>query len=130
MSVRPEIITSEDRLVGLLRGRRQAMGHSHASLDDVIGWSEGYTSKIEAPHRTYGKRAIWGLTAALNDWLQGLGLALVLMDAADARRLCAESAAPEMTEACPRAYAGRGRGEGGLVTERRIRLGYIFRRAA
>lgn len=128
MTVRPAIISSEDTLVGLLRGRRQAMSLSHAAFDERIGWAEGYTSKIEAPHRKYGKRALWGLTTALNDWLQGLGLALVLMDRNDAHRLCAESQAPEMTEACVQAYAGRRRGEDGLVAEKRVRVTYLARR--
>jgi hypothetical protein len=129
MSVRPVIVKSEDAVVAMLRGRREALGMSQAAHDQRIGWSDAYCSKVEAPHRSYGKRAIWGITAALADWVQGLDLCLVLMSRKDAEALVAQSTAPDMTEAHPQAYAGRSR-DGGLVTSRVVRLAYTFRRAA
>lgn len=129
LGVRPVLIRDEDTLIGLLRGRREAFGWSQAELDDRIGWSPAYTSKVEAPHRRYGRRVFACLSNLLDEWLEGLGLALVLMDRKEAERLCAESHAEEIAEAHPLAYANRQR-TGGLVTERRLRLNLTFRRAA
>lgn len=129
MSVRPVMISGEDALIALLRGRREARGWSQAELDERIGWADAYTSKVEAPHRGYGKRTAWGITAALANWVQGLGLALVLMDRREAEALCARSDAPDMTPAHPQAYAGRAR-DGGVVQSRILRLQLTFKRAA
>jgi transcriptional regulator with XRE-family HTH domain len=129
VSVRPSIIENEDVLIAKLRGRREARGWSQAELDDRIGWSSAYTSKVEAPHRSYGKRSLWGLTACLAEWLQGLDLCLVLMSRKDAEAMVAASTAPDIGEAHAQAYAGRSR-EGGLLTSRTLRIAMTFRRAA
>jgi hypothetical protein len=81
MAVRPTLIRNEDTLIGLLRGRRQALGMSQAEVDERIGWAPAYCSKAEAPHRRYGRRVFACLSNLLDEWLEGLGLALVLMTA-------------------------------------------------
>lgn len=129
MAVRPVMVRSEDQMIALLRGRRVALGLSHAQLDDRIGWSDGYTSKVEAPHRRYGRRLFLFLSGLADELLQGLGLALVLMDRDEATELCASSEATAIAEAHAGAYPNRGR-EGGLLHSRSLRTVITFRRAA
>lgn len=126
MRVRPVLIRSEDQLVSLLRGRREALGLSHAVLDERIGWAGGYASKVEAPHRRYGKRLFIFLTGLADELLQGLGLGLVLMDRRDAEAICQGSDAPDMSAAEATVYAGRQRAAG-VIAEKRVRLGLVFR---
>lgn len=106
---RPTTIRSEDQLTGLLRGRRQALGWTQPELDDRIGFPDGYSAKLEAPNRSYGRRAVWGIAASLADWLQGLGLVLVLMDAKSAEAMIQASTDPEPGTATHQPYAGRER---------------------
>lgn len=130
MTVKPVMIEHEDTLVAMLRGRREALGWSQSRLDDRVAWADGYCSKVEAPHRKYGRRVIWGLMDTVSEWAQALGLCLVLMDRKQAELLIAQSTAPPIDEAHPQAYAGRDRDGGGLVTNRTLRLSMTFRRAA
>lgn len=109
MPVKPMILLHEDQLVGALRSRRMTAGISAEELDHRIGWPDAYTSKLEAPHRRYGRRALWGIAESLTVWLQGLGLALVLMDAEQAAALVAESEDPEIGDASHTPYPGRSR---------------------
>lgn len=129
MAVRPTLIRNEDTLIGLLRGRRQALGMSQAEVDERIGWAPAYCSKAEAPHRRYGRRVFACLSNLLDEWLEGLGLALVLMDRDEATELCASSEATAIAEAHAGAYPNRGR-EGGLLHSRSLRTVITFRRAA
>ncbi len=128
MKVRPVLIRDEDQLVGLLRGRREALGLSQAELDDRIGWAPAYTSKVEAPHRRYGRRLFIFLTGLADELLEALGLGLVLMDRKDAIALCEGADGPDMTDAKALAYAGRDRARG-LISERRVRVTLAFRKA-
>lgn len=131
MAVKPVIIGDEGILVGLLRGRRQALGISQDALNDRAGLTDGYIAKLEAPERTYGRRAAWGIAQTLVWWLESLGLCLVLMDKESAQRLIGESDAPDMTVSAHTPYAGRGRKR--EVHETRVlRMAYVFpgRRAA
>ena len=105
MQVRPVILQSDDQLVGLLRGRRAALGLSQGDLEHRVGWLDSYCAKLEAPHRNYGKRIASLFTHALFDWLTGLGLTLVLMDAEQAEQLAAASTAPALDQARPAARA-------------------------
>lgn len=107
--MRPVIFRDEDALVGLLRGRRQTLGVSQQELDDRIGCPDGYIAKLEAPHRTYGRRAAWGITQTLVWWLESLGLALVVMDKAAADALIAASDEAEVIPSQHLAYAHRQR---------------------
>jgi hypothetical protein len=128
MRGRPVLIRREEPLVALLRGRREALGLSHAVLDETIGWASGYASKVEAPHRRYGKRLFIFLTGLADELLQGLGLGLVLMDRRDAEALCRDGEAPDMTAAQAAVYPKRQR-KSGLMVERRVRIGLVFKRA-
>lgn len=129
MGVRPVQIRSEDQFVALMRGRRMALKLSHAELDDRIGWAASYTSKVEAPHRRYGRRLFMFFSGLAEEWLEGLGLALVLMDRDEAARLCAASEDPAISEAHAGAYPNRGR-DGGLLVSKVMRRVITFRRAA
>jgi len=129
MAVRPVMIRNEDQFVQLMRGRRLALGLGQAELDDRIGWSPAYTSKVEAPHRRYGRRVFMFFTNLADEWLEGLGLALVLMDRREATKLCAESEATPIDQANVTHYPNRER-DGGLLQSRTVRLTMTYRKAA
>ena len=93
----------------MLRGRRQALGISQQALDCRIGWPDGYTAKTEAPQRKYGRRVAWGLSSFLAYWLESLGLALVVMDKAEAEALVAGSEGSDMIGSGHNPYPGRTR---------------------
>lgn len=127
MAVRPVIIRDEESLVGILRGRRLALGISQQDLDDRIGWPDFYCAKVEAPGRRYGKRVAWGLSAFLSFWLESLGLTLVLMDKAQADELIAGSDSPDMAESVHTPYPGRTRRRE-VVQRRVLRMSVSFPR--
>lgn len=133
MAVRPVIIRDEDGLCALLRGRRESLGISQQALDDKVGWTDGYTAKVEAPGRAgrdtsgrgYGRRVIWGISHLLAYWLESLGLTLVIMDKAQAEALIAASTDPDMAESMHTPYPGRNRRR--EVVQRRVfRTGISF----
>lgn len=125
MAVKPVQITSESGLIGLLRGRRQALGISQQALDDRLGFADGYVAKLEAPERSYGRRVAWGLSTFLFYWLEGLGLALVVMDKAQAEALVAASEGSDMAGSTHNPYPGRTRRRE-IVQTRVLRAGIIF----
>lgn len=125
MPVRPVVIRDEDQLTALLRGRRIELRIPQQELDDRINWPDGYTAKVEAPHRKYGRRVAWGLSTFLSYWVESLGLALVLMDKSEADALVAASRDAEIAQAAHRPYAGRGR-KREIVRRRVFRFGYSF----
>lgn len=127
MAVRPVIIRDEESLVGMLRGRRQALGVSQQELDDRIGWPDCYCAKAESPSRSYGRRVAWGISAFLAYWLESLGLTLVLMDKAQADALIAGSDAPDMAESVHTPYPGRTRRRE-VVQRRVLRMSVSFPR--
>lgn len=105
--MRPVKVRSDDELVAALRGRREQVGMTQGALDDRVGWPDAYTAKLEAPHRKFGKSIAGLFTNALFDWLQGLGLTLVLMDAREADALIAAHTAAPVNDGAHRAYPGR-----------------------
>lgn len=117
MAVRPVILTSDEQVPALLRGRRQALGISQQELDDRIGCADGYIAKLESGTRArqeggtrgYGRGAIWGFTKTLSWWLESLGLCMVIMDRETADALIARSDAPDLTASVHQPYAGRSR---------------------
>lgn len=125
MSVRPVIIRDEDCLAALLRGRREALGISQGDLDHKVGWPDGYTAKVEAPNRGFGRRVAWGLSHLLAYWLEALGLALVVMDRTQAAALIEASTDPEMTSVTHRVYPGRDR-KRPVVQRKVLRFGITF----
>lgn len=116
-------------MAALLRGRRESLGIPQQVLDDRIGWPDGYCAKVEAPHRGYGKRVIWGLSAFLGYWLESLGLTLVVMDKAQAEALIAASTDPDMMESGHTPYPGRNRRRE-VVQRTVLRSGFSFPRIA
>jgi hypothetical protein len=129
LPMRPTPIASEEQLIALLRGRRVELGQTQADLDFCIGWSDGYSAKVEAPDRSYGRRAAWGIADSLKDWLQGLGLKLVLMDAVQADALAAASEEPPAAESSHSPYPGRLR-DRPPVRRTIVRTAMIFTHAA
>ena len=133
MAVRPTIITDEDTLAAVLRGRRIALGISQQALDDRIGWADGYCAKVEAPGRAghdgksrgYGRRVAWGMAKTLSWWLESLGLVLVVMDKAQAEAMIATSNDDDIAQSVHTPYAGRGRRRD-IVQRRVLRLTYSF----
>lgn len=125
MAVRPIIIRDEDTLVALLRGRREALGIPQQALDDRIGWPDGYAAKAESPGRKYGRRVAWGISNFLAYWLESLGLALVVMDKAQAEALVAASEGSDMAGSTHNPYPGRTRRRE-IVQTRVLRAGIIF----
>lgn len=109
MAVRPVIVTTEDGMAALLRGRRESLGIAQQELDCRVGWPDGYCAKVEAPHRGYGRRVAWGISHLLAYWLEALGLALVVMDRAQAEALVAASTDPEIAPSGHTPYPGRNR---------------------
>lgn len=86
-----------------------ALDIPQAELDHRIGNPDGYTAKVEAPRRRYGRRAAWGLSAVLVNWADALGLRLVLMTREQAEALERESDEPPMDAPVHTAYPGRQR---------------------
>jgi hypothetical protein len=68
----PRLIRSPDELRAAIRARRDELDLAHAPLEQVLGWSSGYLSKVIAA------KPIKGLSAqALRDILDGLALGIV-----------------------------------------------------
>lgn len=129
MALKPVLVRDEDALVALLRSRREALGIPQQDLDCRIGWADGYTAKLESFGRSCGRRAAWGFTATLSWWLESLGLALVVMDKAQADALIADSTDPDIGQSVHQPYANRGR-DRQLVQKRVVRFAYSFPRQA
>ncbi|MBG7616508.1 hypothetical protein IWC96_14615 [Brevundimonas sp. BAL450] len=129
MQVRPVILRDDEQLAGLLRTRRLDLDITQAELDDMIGWQEGYAGKVEAPLRRFGRRVIWGVSKTLFDWMDAVGLRLVLMDRETAEALVAASDAPPLLEAAHTPYSNRRRDQP-LVHERVVTTRMVFRSAA
>lgn len=128
-AVRPCIVRSEDELVGKLRGRRLALGMTQAELNDRIGFPDSYVGKLEAPNRSFGRRAAWGIAASLSDWLDGLGLCLVLMTKDRAAALVADATGADLDAAAHVPYPGRDR-DRPVVEQIVVRRVLRFARAA
>jgi hypothetical protein len=73
--VLPRVVTSKGELLALLRARRDELGITHETLDALIGWSSGYTSKVLSPEpiKGLGERS-------LRDLLQALALGIVRIE--------------------------------------------------
>jgi transcriptional regulator with XRE-family HTH domain len=104
MGVKPVVLTSRDQVAAVLRGRRLALGLTQDELNDKIGMTDGYMPKLEAPNRSYGRSVI---SETLFWWLKSLGLAIVVMDRAQAEALVASSTEPAIEAATHTSYPGR-----------------------
>lgn len=130
LTVKPVIVRSEEQVVGALRWRREkGLGWTQPELDDRVGFAEGYSAKLEAPDRGYGRRALWGMADSFFDWLQGLGLVLVIMPRAQAEALIAASTEAEPEVLAHQPYPGRSRNRP-LVRRTILRTRLTFTEAA
>lgn len=103
----PLLITGPIDLATALYGRRAAASLTAEQVDDIAGFQERYTAKLERPECTWGRGSLschvpsdsWSagrvaLSAMGAIWLQALGLRLVLMTDSDAERLGAAPTPP------------------------------------
>lgn len=72
----PEIIRSGADLVASLRRVRQLMNVTQREFDDLAGWADGYTGKLEQPGAAYGKSCTM---PSFDEWLATAGVALVMV---------------------------------------------------
>jgi hypothetical protein len=111
----PVLIDSQGDLASALSIRRAAAGMTCEHLDDLAGFHERYTSKLENPESKSGRRSLWlsqrgvTLTEMGSIWLQSLGLRLVLVDEATAGALGASPAPPRPTTAEKRRWSDEAR---------------------
>lgn len=126
MGMRPVELTDERGLVNALRGRRESLDIRQQQFDDIVGWPDGYLAKLEAPERRYGRRVLWGLSAFLFYWLDGLGLTLLLVTKEQARAIINASEEPELVHSEPGIYPNRQRSRE-VIRDRRLRVGYSWR---
>lgn len=76
-AVAPLVAETGADLVAACRSVRQMRRLSHRVLDDMIGWADGYTSKIEQPQAPWGRT----LTApAFDDLTRALGVGFVAVE--------------------------------------------------
>lgn len=122
MRCRPTILTTEDQAAAVLRGRRETLGMSQDELTDRIGMADGYAAKLEAPARAYGRKAV---QETFFWWAKALGLAVVIMDRAQAEALVASSTDAALVESEHRPYPGRD-AKRPAVRRTRVRIGLAF----
>lgn len=65
-------------LVAELQKRRRILGIPQILLDDIAGFQDGYTGKLEKPMTSYGRHAGWNM---LEIWLQALGVGIAVVPA-------------------------------------------------
>lgn len=73
----PAVIRDGADMIATLRTVRQRRGWTHLDLDSKIGWADGYASKVEQPHKRFGRPLV---APALSDLMQALGVGLVAVD--------------------------------------------------
>lgn len=86
------IVTSATDIATVLRGDREALGMSGEQLDEIIGWPDRYSAKVENPKRRWG-RTLFRIEPMADYWLKGLNRALILMDHDKAEQIVKEHAA-------------------------------------
>lgn len=72
----PEIIRNGADLVASLRRVRQLANITQREFDDLAGWADGYTGKLEQPSQPYGKACTM---PSFDEWLATAGVALVMV---------------------------------------------------
>lgn len=90
----PIVISSAADIPALLRAEREALGMTGEDLDAHIGWCDRYTAKCESPDKKWGK-TVFRIERCADDWLAGLGRALVLLDRVQAENLMRQPSLPE-----------------------------------
>lgn len=75
--IAPAVILDGADLIATLRTVRQLRRLRHLELDQRIGWADGYTGKVEQPHKRFGRQLV---APALSDLMAALGVGLVAVD--------------------------------------------------
>jgi hypothetical protein len=96
----PLVVHERGEIVSALVERRHALNLRGEDLDEMAGWADRYTGKLEKPNRPSGRPSFHfdfpsevtpagaiRATAMGAVWLEALGLRLVLVDAATARAI-------------------------------------------
>ncbi len=82
----PTVVTSKAELVEVIRRRRDELGITHATIDAITGWADGYCSKLmcDPPMKNFGEMSLGLVLGAL-----ALGIARVeiVEDPAQAERV-------------------------------------------
>lgn len=60
----------------MLRERRQSFGVPQIVIDDLAGFQDNYTGKLEQPNTDYGRKASWPI---LEMWLAALSCTLIVV---------------------------------------------------
>ena len=113
----PQLVKEDTDLVALVRTYRESIGLTQFEVDMIVNYEDGYTSKMEGPHRAYGRKPsklnkplsvsferVDGTkmvaTGVVNTksstilsgpacwWIEACELALVLMPRAEALEMC------------------------------------------
>lgn len=67
--------------MSVLRERRQSFGLPQILIDDLAGFQDNYTGKLEQPNTSYGRKASWPI---LEMWLAALSCSLIVVTDQDA----------------------------------------------
>jgi len=82
----PTVVTSKAEMVAVIRRRRDELGITHATVDAIAGWADGYCSKVlcDPPMKGFGEMSLGLVLGAL-----ALGIARVeiVEDPAQAERV-------------------------------------------
>lgn len=106
----PTQVTDVLDLASVLYGRRDQLALTAEEVDDLAGFQERYTGKLENPDQPWGRGSLAArlpsdahpagavkLNAMATIWVQTLGLRLVLMTAEDADRFGVRPAPPPLS---------------------------------
>jgi hypothetical protein len=81
----PTIVRTRADIAGILQGLRYAAGMTGEEMDDIAGFSDRYTAKLEAGGAPQGRRGFIiepgriSMSPMAEIWLDTLGVSLVLM---------------------------------------------------
>ncbi len=95
----PTIVNSRSEIAGLLADLRYAAGLTGEQFDEVAGWADRYTGKLEAGMRSGfilepGRIKVHPMGDV---WLESFGLSLVLMTRDQAEEIGAVPCKPRVT---------------------------------
>lgn len=94
----PVIVSSRTDFATTLRGDREALGLSGEELDEIVGWPDRYTAKVENPDKKRWGRTVFRMEPMADWWLKGLNRSLLLVDTDVAEQMVREHAALQNPE--------------------------------
>lgn len=71
------LVKGRDDLLTVMRQAREALGHTHLEMDELVGLGSGHYGKLERMGADWGKRA-FTMTSSITNCLDALGLELVI----------------------------------------------------